>query len=85
MILFPFSLLSFQIILVDDGSKDSTFEVAKAYVDKHPKVFRTISLKKNQGKGGAVKVAVNNARGKYILMVSSWKSSSFLMIINFVS
>lgn len=58
-----------QIIIVDDGSKDSTFQVAKNWYAKHREAYRVISLVKNQGKGGAVKVGVSEALGKTILMV----------------
>jgi glycosyltransferase involved in cell wall biosynthesis len=57
------------VIVVNDGSKDSTVEVANQYYQKYPDVFRLVSLKKNCGKGGAMKVGVEEALGKYILMV----------------
>jgi dolichyl-phosphate beta-glucosyltransferase len=60
---------TYEIIVVDDGSTDSTTSVAKDYFKRHQNVFRVITLMHNQGKGGAIKVGVQEALGKYILMV----------------
>jgi dolichyl-phosphate beta-glucosyltransferase len=62
--------LIIQIIVVDDGGTDATISIAEGYYKIYPDTFRVISLKKNQGKGGAVKVGVQEALGRYILMVS---------------
>ena len=52
------STFSYEIIIVDDGSKDKTKEVgwdyAKRQKNKNNQI-RVLSLKKNRGKGGAVK------------------------------
>lgn len=48
-----------EIIVVDDGSKDKTAEVAKS--DKLAKA-RVIGYRKNRGKGHAIKVGVENAK-----------------------
>lgn len=56
-------------MVVNDGSKDNTAGVAKQYYEKYPQTFRLVSLRKNRGKGAAMKVGVEVARGKYILMV----------------
>ncbi len=52
------------IMIVDDGSKDNTAQVAQEFVDKYPDSFRLIS-KKNGGWGSTVNSGIDNARGKY--------------------
>ncbi len=50
------SAFTYEIIVVDDGSKDKTIEVATTYVQKYgDDIFRICKLFKNCGKGGAVR------------------------------
>lgn len=63
--------LRFEAIVVNDGSKDATASVAKEYLEKFPDSFRLVSLRRNRGKGAAMKVGVAEARGKYILMADA--------------
>lgn len=63
--------LSYEVIVVDDGSKDATTEVAKKWYAAHPEHYRVVTLVKNQGKGGAVKVGVAQALGRAMLMVDA--------------
>lgn len=51
-----------EIIVVDDGSKDNTFEVAASYSDVN--VYR----KTNGGKGSAVKYGIAKSTGEYVLI-----------------
>jgi glycosyltransferase involved in cell wall biosynthesis len=67
--------------VVNDGSKDTTLKVAKEYYEKYPDIFRLVSLRKNHGKGAAMKVGVAEALGKYILMVRFFPLSQFLLLI----
>ncbi len=52
-----------EIIVVDDGSKDKTYEIASSYED-----IRCIKQFKNQGKGAAVQRGVRESTGDWILV-----------------
>ncbi len=61
--------LRFEIIVVDDGSKDGTAAVARTLP------VRLISYQPNQGKGGAVKVGMLAAEGRYVLFTDADQST----------
>jgi len=62
----------YEIIVVDDGSKDKTTPVALEYTKKYTSErIRVLKLKKNRGKGGAVKRGMLCARGRYLLMADA--------------
>jgi len=61
---------TYEVIIVDDGSKDNTVKVAMGYVKKYgADNVRVLKLGVNQGKGGAVQQGMLHARGQYLLMV----------------
>lgn len=55
-----------ELIVVNDGSTDATIDLLKML--QHPSL-RLISYEKNQGKGYAVSVGMNNARGAWRLFM----------------
>ncbi|MBQ2837878.1 MAG: glycosyltransferase family 2 protein, partial [Peptococcaceae bacterium] len=52
------------VMIIDDGSKDNTAEIARAYEQKYPNTFRLIS-KENGGWGSTLNTGMRNAKGKY--------------------
>ena len=52
-----------EIIVVDDGSKDKSYEIAKKI-----KGIRLLRHEKNKGKGAAVKTGLKNARGDIVII-----------------
>jgi glycosyltransferase involved in cell wall biosynthesis len=57
-------LIDREIIIIDDCSKDNT---AKAIQRIPGKNLKKIFLKKNRGKGGAIKEGIKYATGKYVI------------------
>jgi len=57
----------FELILVDDGSRDDTLDVMRDWEAKHPKV-RVASQRPNRGKGRALAVGVGVSRGALVLV-----------------
>ena len=55
---------SIEVIVVNDGSKDNTKEIALAYQRMWPQIIRVIN-KKNAGWGSTINVALEIANGKY--------------------
>jgi len=63
---------TWEIIIVDDGSKDNTANVALSYAnDSGVERVRLLKLKRNQGKGGAVQQGMLHARGEYLLFLDA--------------
>src|SRR5579871_4462451 len=65
----PVESLGFEkeLIVVDDGSKDNTGEIARAFACNHPRVHCFTQVP-NQGKGKAVRRGIQEASGDYILI-----------------
>lgn len=57
-----------EIIVVDDGSKDSTALIGKKYEEKYPGVYRVIS-KENGGHGSTINTGIEESVGKYFKVV----------------
>lgn len=59
-----------EILIVDDGSKDMTPEIADAYQKKYPNIVRAIH-QENGGHGEAVNTGIRNAQGVFFKVVDS--------------
>lgn len=59
-----------EILIIDDGSKDSTPEIADFYEKKYPTIIRAIH-QENGGHGEAVNAGIRNASGLYFKVVDS--------------
>jgi len=72
-----------EIIIVNDGSKDETMEIADEYAAKYPSIVKAIH-KENGGHGSAVNAGIEHATGLYFKVVDSddWvKNSAYLEIL----
>jgi dolichyl-phosphate beta-glucosyltransferase len=61
---------SFEILVVDDGSRDGTSALVRRLAEDAPEV-RLIRLAQNQGKGLAVRTGIVNAQGELVLFADA--------------
>ena len=59
-----------EIIVVNDGSKDRTAQIAQEYVEKYPTIVKAVN-KENGGHGSAVNAGLDNATGLFFKVVDS--------------
>src|SRR3990170_1561407 len=58
--------VQFEILFVDDGSKDNTFHISKGLAS-HDKRLRVIKLRKNCGQTPAMVAGIDHARGEILV------------------
>ena len=59
-----------EILIIDDGSKDRTAEIADDYAKRYPTIVKAIH-QENDGHGEAVNAGIRNASGIYFKVVDS--------------
>ena len=57
-----------EILVINDGSKDSTSEIARKYEKLYPEVVRLID-KTNAGHGSVINLGIREAKGKYLRII----------------
>ncbi|WFC96904.1 dolichyl-phosphate beta-glucosyltransferase [Malassezia brasiliensis] len=74
-------LRTYELVLVDDGSRDATYDVAMAYASARPLLpgaeIRITKLHTNRGKGAAVRHGVLHARGAFVLFADADGATRF--------
>ena len=70
---FKLKKVSYEIIVVDDGSKDNTLKVVKKFFeDSNPEINNKILyLENNCGKGGAIRKGMLSSSGEYVLFIDA--------------
>ena len=61
---------SFEILLVDDGSRDDTVQTIKQQMNQYPDI-RIIKLAQNYGQPNAIAAGLTQARGRYCVVMDS--------------
>ncbi|RAL60295.1 hypothetical protein DID88_000073 [Monilinia fructigena] len=69
----------YEILLVNDGSKDKTVQIALDFSRKNNlhDVLRIVTLEENRGKGGAVTHGMRHVRGEYAVFADADGASRF--------
>lgn len=59
----------YEVVMVDDGSEDSSWEVIQALADKHP--IKALKFNRNYGKSAALNVGFRHASGDVIITMDA--------------
>ncbi len=72
-----------EIIIIDDGSKDRTGEIADRYAAQYPSIVRVVH-QENGGHGEGINQGLRHATGKYFKTVDSddWLSGDFPLFLD---
>lgn len=57
-----------EVIVVDDASNDGSAEIAAAFAERYAGTIRLVRHAKNQGKGAAIRTAIENATGEFSII-----------------
>lgn len=70
---------SLEVLVVNDGSTDGTYEIAKRYEEIYPACFKAIN-KANGGYGSVLNYGIEHANGRYLKVLDGddWFNSSAL-------
>ena len=55
------------ILLIDDSSSDNSYQIAESIQSQNPHI-KLLKTKKNLGKGGAIKLGIENTESDYIIV-----------------
>ena len=75
------------IIIVDDGSKDNTLDIANSYVKQYPDSIRIVA-KENGGHGSTINEGLKIAVGKYFAVIDGddWVDSGIMdELVNYLA
>ena len=70
LIINPELMEKMDVLIINDGTPDSSAELSREYVQKYPTVFRQID-KENGGHGSVWNMGVMEAHGKYVKFLDS--------------
>nr|WP_325300701.1 glycosyltransferase family 2 protein [uncultured Dysosmobacter sp.] len=66
--LIPEALDAVEVLVIDDGGKDGSLDIAREFEKKHPGTFRAVH-KENGGYGTTVNYSIEHAAGKYFKLL----------------
>jgi len=69
---------TYEVIVVDDGSRDATTQLALQYTEEHgADRVRVLTLARNRGKGGAIRMGMLSSRGEWLLFADADGATRF--------
>lgn len=72
-----------EVLVINDGSKDNSLDIAKKYEKEYPHIFRTID-KQNGNYGSCVNRGLKEATGKYIKVLDADDKFNTKSLMNLV-
>jgi glycosyltransferase involved in cell wall biosynthesis len=60
-----------EVIFVDDGSMDDSFDVLKSLVEKDPEHIRVVAFRRNFGQTAAITAGIDHAQGEIIVLMDA--------------
>jgi glycosyltransferase involved in cell wall biosynthesis len=76
---------SFEILAVNDGSRDGTLDILKSLVKKYPRFLRVASHVVNKGNGASLRTGIRHARGEIVVTMDADGQHSPKDILELVS
>lgn len=72
------SYKNIEIIVVDDGSKDSSKEIVYDFIEEYGDIIKYIAIPENRGIGNARNIGLSNAKGRFVTFVDAddWVDSN---------
>ena len=62
---------AWELILVDDGSRDKSLSILKEYAEKDPEHIRVISFRRNFGQTAAIAAGLDYSQGEIIVLLDA--------------
>ncbi|MGZ9234151.1 MAG: glycosyltransferase family 2 protein [Anaerolineales bacterium] len=60
-----------EVIFIDDGSMDDSYEVLRSLVEKDPEHIRVVALRRNFGQTAAITAGIDHAHGEIIILMDA--------------
>jgi glycosyltransferase involved in cell wall biosynthesis len=60
-----------EVIFVDDGSMDDSFDVLRSLVEKDPEHVRVVAFRRNFGQTAAITAGIDHAQGEIIVLMDA--------------
>ena len=60
-----------EVIFIDDGSTDDSFEVLKSLVERDPEHVRVVAFRRNFGQTAAITAGIDHAQGEIIVLMDA--------------
>jgi glycosyltransferase involved in cell wall biosynthesis len=63
--------LSWELVLVDDGSRDGSLDVLRSLAEQHPELVRVVVFRRNFGQTAAIAAGIDYSRGEIIVLLDA--------------